>query len=237
MKGLGNYAKKEGHVVLVGFQKNKTIQLIEESYRGLEGRDIIVVSDAENDERLPRDIHIVRTGSLSNQADLARAGISKAERIVVMTADDNETLSASLAVMALKPQGHVVAYFEMPTKAHLLEQHCPEVECVISTSVEQVSRALTDPGSSKVFSDLASSQTEYTMQSVVLTEDDGVVNLEEANILLKYAHANLVGFRRMGSEEIIFHISDDTQLFPEDVIYYIAKHRLQGLPVREEEAA
>ena len=75
----------------------------------------------------------------------------------MFTNSDSDTLAATLAATALVPaQAHVVCYFEDEDHARLVDQHCPQVEVVLSAGPEMVARACKDPGASQVISALTS---------------------------------------------------------------------------------
>src|SRR3546814_28328 len=101
-------------------------------------------------------IRYVRARSLTATADLERAGIVGAGRIIIFASNDNETLAAALAITAVNRGGHIVCFFEEGENARLLTAHCPEVEVVLAPSVELVVKAVKDPGSSHLLNLLAS---------------------------------------------------------------------------------
>ncbi|MBO9428304.1 potassium channel family protein [Sulfitobacter sp. R18_1] len=228
MNGFGNFADKEDHVVIIGYQPGRTDRLISEGGSLMKDADVVLVTAFDGDVHLRGATHVVKTANLSDTDALERAGVKGAQRVVIMPANDSDTLSAGLAVMSLKPQGHVIAYFEEPRQAELLERHCPEIENVVSTSVEQVSRALTDPGSSRVLYDLASLNTEFTLYSSPLP-DGNSVNAETPDAKIKEAGGNMIGYRRHDSEDINFSFQGDCTINPGDIIYYIARERLDCL--------
>src|SRR3546814_8294891 len=76
------------------------------------------------------DLRYVRARSLTATADLERAGIVGAGRIIIFASNDNETLAAALAITAVNRGGHIVCFFEEGENDRLLTAHCPEVEVV-----------------------------------------------------------------------------------------------------------
>lgn len=157
--GMGDYTDLADAVVLIGYDAQRTPRMIDEIVADArsEGRarQIVLVATSEIDGDDPR-YRFVRASALTAPADLLRAGVAKAARVIVFASSDAETLAAALAVTALNNCGHIVCFFDSPDTARLLAVHCPRVEIVLTPSVELVVKALNDPGSSRLLMQLAS---------------------------------------------------------------------------------
>ncbi len=153
--GLGDYRGMRGHIVLIGHDPERTPRMIAEIVADGQGHELVLVAteDLAGDWTTHR---FVRAASLTAPTDLARAGVARAERIVVYGPSDAETLAATLAATALNERGHVVCFLRDPDTARLLNAHCPQVEVVLTPTVELVVKALSDPGSSRLIAQLAS---------------------------------------------------------------------------------
>ncbi|HZF42205.1 MAG TPA: ion channel [Sphingomonadaceae bacterium] len=154
-QGHGNYARMTGGTILVGYDRDRTPRMIDELVADGAAQIVLLATDElDNDDERFR---YVRARSLTAPADLARAGIADAAKIIVFGRTDAETLSAGLAVTAMNNNGgHIVCFFHDEENAHLLTAHCPEVEVVLARSVELVVKALNDPGSSHLLAQLVS---------------------------------------------------------------------------------
>lgn len=154
-QGRGDYSGVDGLVVIVGYDRERTPRMIAEITADARAAEIVLVAvDAlEVDDPTFR---FVQAASLTAPADLRRAGVARASRIVVYAGSDAETLAATLAVTALNEGGHVVCFLRDPDTARLLNAHCPAVEVVLTPTVELVVKALSDPGSSRFIAQLAS---------------------------------------------------------------------------------
>ena len=153
--GLGDYSDMRGAIVIVGHDRERTPRMIAEILADRPGQEIVLVATDEpgGDAATHR---FVRAATLTAPADLRRAGVEDAARVIVYAASDAETLAATLAVTALNTAGHVVCFLRDPDTARLLNAHCPQVEVVLTPTVELVVKALSDPGSSRLIAQLAS---------------------------------------------------------------------------------
>lgn len=153
--GMGSYDRMTGQIVLIGYDADRTPRMIEEIVADGQGHEIVLVATQALDGDAATH-RFVRAATLTSPADLARAGVAAAARVVVYAPSDAETLAATLAVTALNDTGHVVCFLRDPDTARLLNAHCPQVEIVLTPTVELVVKALSDPGSSRLIAQLAS---------------------------------------------------------------------------------
>jgi voltage-gated potassium channel len=153
--GGADYSAMDGLVVLVGYDPARTPRMLAEIRADSPGAEIVLVATEALEVDDP-GYRFVRAASLTAPADLRRAGVGQAGRVVVYAASDADTLAATLAVTALNDRGHVVCFLRDADTARLLNAHCPEVEVVLTPTVELVVKALSDPGSSRLIAQLAS---------------------------------------------------------------------------------
>ena len=218
MKGLKDYAGMTGHIVLVGWRGSRTARMVE-LIRGdaSEQRDILLLANVPENP-LPDQVLFVQATNLSAPAAMRQAGVPQADLVIVLGQDDNESLTAALAVGAVY-QRHLVVYFEQASFAALLRQHCPNAEAVVSLSVEYTVRTAQDPGSSQVVSQLLSNlegQTQYRLQ---VPEEQATVAYGVLFRLFKDQHdATLLGLEDVDGKVILnpastMSISGGTSLF------------------------
>lgn len=153
--GRADYSEMHGLVVLVGYDTARTPRMLAEIRADSPGAAIVLVATEPLEIDDP-GYRFVRAASLTAPDDLRRAGVAGAGRVVVFAASDAETLAATLAVTALNHGGHIVCFLRDGDTARLLNAHCPEVEVVLTPTVELVVKALSDPGSSRLIAQLAS---------------------------------------------------------------------------------
>ncbi|MDJ0278779.1 ion channel [Sphingomonas sp. 2R-10] len=219
--GLGEYSAMRGHIVLVGYDPDRTPRMIAEIVADGQGHELVLVATQElaGDAATHR---LVRAPSLTASADLRRAGVATAERVIVYGPSDPDTLAATLAVTALNETGHVVCFLRDSDTAHLLSAHCPQVEVVLTPTVELVVKALSDPGSSRLIAQLASH-----------TDDGGTLYATTARIAGSFDDAArdlrarggiLVATCGAGHNSPVFDL--EGQVAAGDRLFYIARTRI-----------
>lgn len=226
LNGQGNYSHKQGHIVVVGHVPGQTDRLLEETARLHGTRDVMIVATQDLSSTVYGNQIFIRTASLSSEADLLRAGIKGADFVVILAATDDENLAASLAVGAIEPQGHCVAYFRDQSPARLVQSHCPNIDVVTSTSVEQVARALSDPGAGEVLRFLVNTDEGATLNSARIRGVSEIKVGELAVKLLNQFGATLIGYRSPQQKAPVLSPPPETVLQEGQTIYYIADARL-----------
>jgi voltage-gated potassium channel len=224
MSGLGNFENATEHMVIVGYVEGQTERLIEETSPARGKIDAVIVS-MRDVLPLTSKISRIRTTSLSNTPDLLRAGTQGAKAIVVMAETDDETMAAALAISALGTKAHVVVYFRDDAKADLVRPHCAGFEFVVSTSVQQVSRAIVDPGASQVLAHLSSTTIGATLNS--MDYQGAKASATQLRDALAKHGATLIGYRLDDGKEPTLTFSPETELGPEHTLFYISEHRLR----------
>jgi voltage-gated potassium channel len=232
MKGLGNYADKHGHIVILGWRGSRSERMLD-LFRGddTEQREMVLVAVRE-DNPAPGMLSFVRSSSLSDPQSLERAGARRADLIVAVGGDDNETLTAALSAGAMNPRAHLVAYFEQPSYAEILGQHCKNAESVVSMSMENTVRAAQDPGSFLVVSHLFSAlrgPTQYRMQMPV---EQSPVIFGDLFSRFKEEHEATILALRDPKGTLVLNPRSDHRVEPGSEIYYMADRRISDKAVR-----
>lgn len=225
MQGFGDYSHRTGHLVIVGHSERRTRRLIAETRKSLHGKDIVLVARQEQ-SGIDEDLVFVSAQSLASSEALIRAGVQGADSIVIFADSDDEALGAALAVTALKPVGHVVVYFDDPDHARLIEAHCPEVECVVSSTIATVSRAVSDPGLGHVLARLSSSLVDATLHSTTLGGNAPISAALLSREMLAKHGAALVGYRVAGEKDPVLSLGASKQISPGDAVFYVADERI-----------
>lgn len=225
MNGLGDYSTRTGHTVVIGYINGQTQKLLKE-IGALASKDLVLVT-TEDPQELKSLVSTVRTASLNDRENLLRAGISGASHIVVLTSDDQQALMASLAVSAIPSTGHIVSFFQNQETVELVKAHCPEIETVVSTSVETMSRALVDPGASAVLMQLSSSAVDATLHSVVLSckEPQDYSDLCD---MMRPHRATLIGHQMPDAIAPTLDPDFDALIPNGSKLFYVARARING---------
>ncbi len=220
--GMGDFSEMKNLIVLIGYDPERTPRMIDEIVADSAGRADIVLYSRQQAEHTDPRYRYVHASSLTSQADMARAGIPNASHIVIFSPSDDEVLTAALAVTAINKTGHIVAYFRDRSSANLLQSHCPQVETVLTPSVELVVKALSDPGSSQLLTELASHTDEGATLYAAHAPDAG--SFEVMSDKLRLHHAVLVASSPEGKREL--HFDFEGQIAKGDKLFYIAQKRL-----------
>jgi voltage-gated potassium channel len=189
-----------------------------------EQRDILLLANVPENP-LPEQALFVQAANLSAPEAIRHAGVPQADLVIVLGQDDNESLTAALAVGAVYSR-HLVVYFEQASFAVLLRQHCPNAEAVISLSVENTVRTAQDPGSSQVVSQLLSNldgQTQYRLQ---VPKDQATVAYGVLFQLFKDQHdATLLGLED-ATGKVILNPTSATPVPGGTSLFFMAAMRL-----------
>lgn len=225
--GKGDYSRMTDALVLIGYHPVRTPKMIAELCADLAPDQTLVLLTRQALTDLDSRIRYVQTESLTSTAALTRAGVPGASRVLVFTDSDADTLAATLAAVSLAgPSAHVVCYFEDEDNARLLDQHCPEVEIVLSAGPEMVARACKDPGSSQVISALSSHlDPGATLFSLSWPEGAPGRFGDLARRLLDRS-ATLLAIQSASATMPTFNPASDHAVLPGDRLYYVASARL-----------
>lgn len=219
--GLGDYSGMAGHIVLVGYDAERTPRMIDEIIADCRGQEIVLIA-TEPLAANGSTHRFVHAAQLTAPADLARAGVADAGRVVVYAPSDAETLAATLAVTATNRSGHIVCFLRDRDTAHLLSAHCPQVEVVMTPTVELVIKALSDPGSSRLIAQLASHTDDGgTLYATVAAATE---SFDAASARLRRSGAVLVA--RCGAEDNCPMFDPDVAVTAGDRLFYVARARI-----------
>ena len=226
MKGMGNYEGLSGHIVILGWHGWRTERMIE-LLRGdaSERREIVLVAVHEENPQ-PGVLHFVRALSLSAVEALQRAGIPAADLVIAVGGDDNETLTAALSAGALNEKAHLVAYFEQPDFARILDQHCRNAESIVSVSMENTVRAAQDPGSFQLVSQLLSSLYGPTQFRIRVPGQTEVIPFGIVFAHFKDHHEATILGLRFPQGKLVLNPASSLNVVPGTDVYYMAERRI-----------
>lgn len=228
LMGQGNYTNKKDHVIVIGWQGERTRRLIEGMILdNPNGEQPLLVSSVISENPMPRQIDFVAVETLSDVRGLSRAGCANAKVIVIRGQNDDETLAATLAAQANATTAHIVAHFEEEAAANLIKKTNPNIETAVSVSTDIIVRAACDPGTSTLSRLMFSANTKDTAYSLEIPEEAQSAQYIDLLIALKRKYeVNLVGVRSAGKSEPDLNCSSSKIVSPGDSIYYIADQRL-----------
>lgn len=219
--GMGNFGNIKEHVVIVGYSKGETELLFKETNQKLGTTEKIVIT---TDSVCPIDMWIHAT-SYSDRDAYMRANISDSSHVVIALEDDDKTLTAIMAINSVWSTKKIIAYFNSIEKATLVRENFPNVECIVSNKVNSIARSMADPGISKVFESLMSSQNNDTLYAYdVSNKNDKLCNKTVDKVETEYK-CSVIAIEKNGN--VVFINNDHKQKIDiADRLYYIAKTRI-----------
>ncbi len=224
-EGRGDYRRMTDTTVVIGFIPDQTPKMIDELYAEASGKRVVLITRKELAEPDDRVLYI-RARTLTDPAELQRAGVHNASRVAIYTDNDPDTLAAALAVSGVNETAHVVCYFQDHHAANLLRLHCPQVEAIIAPGPEMVVRAVQDPGASRVLNALIShldaSATLYCAQ----WRGGRAATIGEAARRLHEQDATLLAWQAADAEQPSFDVRSHTDLPAGARLFYVAQQRL-----------
>lgn len=227
MKGKGSFEGHAGHTVLIGWDGATSERIVALLKQDETSNDNLIVLCADNIEEnpLPEEVSFIRGDTLTSPAVLTRAGVATAERVLIRTSSDDQTLAAVLAVNSLTPRGHVVAHFSDTQKASLARAYAPKLECTSSMAVEMLVRSSQDPGSSAVINELLTVGEGATQYMTVLRPDHACTFGEIFSRLKQHHNATVIAYRAPNASIPVINPAADHPVAGGE-IFYIAANRI-----------
>lgn len=234
VKGLKNL-QLDNHIVVIGWNENRTIQLLnlllKEQAATNEKPEILLCVQADIENPLPEKVAFVKVTSFNRDEEMDRACISDAKVIIMDNPADDMTMTTALYCSKRNPEAHLVAYFDDESLVSLLQQHCPNVECTPSVSVEMLVKSAFDPGSSLLHHDLISIEDGQAQFSVDIPLDIAPIPVSKLFLGLKSKHdATFIGYVSPSNKnEVKLNPDFDVLVEPGDKIFYIAADRIRQI--------
>lgn len=222
----------DNHIIVIGWNEERTIRLlnllIKENELEYSPVPIVLCVRKEIDNPMPGKIDFVRVASFNKDEDMNRACISQAKTIIIDNPEDDVTMTTSLYVNHRNQRAHIVAYFADESLVPLLQNHCPNVECMPSVAVELLAKSAFDPGSSSLHFDLLSSSEGQAQFSVQVPDNVSNITVKSLFHNLKKDHnSTLIGLKRGSHIELNPEWSGT--IASGDKIFYIATRRIRDL--------
>lgn len=229
MKGHTNLDLSD-HLVILGYAQGRTERLITEIISDGRTKVALCAWDGDGDHPMPdtAEVGYVR-GDLTDEGVLRRAGLDRADRILVDARDDNEALALTVAAIHVNPDVPTVVTLRDMSAARNVSYVDPDVRCVQWHSPRMVTEELQDPGIASVYADLMSHGGRGTYSAPVPAELANVSfgRLQEG---LGRAHASTVIAARAGGR--VVNPDWDASLPTGAVLYYVGERRLTAAEIR-----
>ena len=225
-KGMHNLRNKSDHIVLIGYNPNRTPSLIKQIARE-DKREIVLISCEQHENPMPDLTSFINVPSFTNEDELERSALSKASCIIIDTDTDENTLTISLFASVLNGHAHLVAHFSDSVKAKILRQQCPNAEVISNLSTELLAKSVIDCGSSLLHSEMVSAERGQTQYGI---EVQSKSSFEIKDVFIDFklkTDSTIIGMRRQGEEVVLLNPGLDTIVNSGDTLYYISDERVE----------
>ncbi|AIU66363.1 potassium channel family protein [Vibrio coralliilyticus] len=218
----------ENHILLLGWNGQRTMHLIRMLQHEEEGkRPIVLCSRSDIENPLPGEIGFVKVTSYTDEQEMEKASVTQASCIVVDNLEDDITLSAALYSANVNPKAHLLAYFKDEALSQLLNQHCPNAECIPAVGAEMLAKAAVDPGSSALHQELLASTRGMTQYSTTYPESASATDVQSIFVYIKRAYqATLIAIDT--GKGIELNPDLETVILPGTKLFYIADERIDA---------
>ncbi len=225
----------ENHIVLLGWNGQRTMHLIRMLQHEEEGkRPIVLCSRSDIENPLPGEIGFVKVNSYTDSQEMEKAAIERASCIVVDNLEDDITLSAALYSANINQNAHLLAYFKDEALSNLLSQHCPNAECIPAVGAEMLAKAAVDPGSSALHQELLASTRGMTQYSTTYPSEQKTIKVEDAFQFMKRDYQATLIALDVG-QGIELNPELEKEILPGAKIFYIADERIEDFDWRKVE--
>lgn len=227
MKGLSSYKHLKDHTVVVGYNKERTDQVIKLLLMDTTSNDsqIVLVDDVlEENPYHHLGVGFVK-GDKITEAELARAGIWQTERVLISSRSDAETLALALKVKSIDAKGHLVAQFDSTQYSTLAQKYVEGIECTTNLSSEMIVRASQDPGTTEIINELLSLGEGPTQYCLKINRKLLTPFGEFQRRMKQRCDITIIAWRPKGQAKPIINPTAEL-LLVEGEVYYIANKRL-----------
>ncbi|AXQ96490.1 potassium channel family protein [Pseudoalteromonas piscicida] len=233
MTGEKDFAHLQNHIVIFGWHDVRTKKMVDYILGDNKREDrkiVLAVTEAMEHPLLSYpEVAFARLTSFTDDEQLSRINIERADKIIIDGDDDNQTFTTALKLSrVVKPEAHISAHFLDDSKALLLRDHCKNVECSASMSAEILVRAMQDPGSSRVQEELLSTLHGDTQFSLALPAEVGCLTFGDIFGYFKQHHdATLLGVAHdINALDMDLNPPLDYNITGGDILHYIAPQRV-----------
>jgi voltage-gated potassium channel len=216
--------EQSDHIVLLGYTPGRTEQIVDEL--AAEGPCDLVLCAWDDVRAHPmpdRAVAFVR-GDPTHDEVLRRAGVQRAQSVLIDVRDDNEALAVAVTADHVAEGAHIVVALRDLGRVRHLRYVNENVHCVQWHSPHMITEELRDPGITEVYADLMTHGGAGTY-SARLPESLGPVPVERCRIALGRTHgATLLAARTDAG--LVVNPGWRTELPAGAVLYYVGAYRL-----------
>ncbi|SDM34304.1 NAD-binding protein [Allokutzneria albata] len=231
MQGTNTTTATE-HVVVLGYAPGRTDRIVAQLLAEGDHRVVLCAWDDVATHPMPaQDVDFVR-GDLTEEDVLRRAGVHRAQAVLIDARDDNEALSIAVGVNHLTTTAHVVVALRDMDRAALLHYVDVNIHCVPWHTPRMITEELTSPGIAEVYADLMTHGGANTY-SLRLPESLGAVSFERCQTVLGRQHSALVLAVRDSDGTLVVNPRWSSQVPTGAMLYYVCARKLTNHEVVE----
>ncbi|GGO83271.1 potassium channel protein [Marinobacterium nitratireducens] len=219
------------HILVIGWDPERTphlLRLLRIETEQHHQRTLCLCASADIENPMPGEIEFVRVSAYNEGAEMDRACIEQASRIIIDCARDDSTLAAALYSHSRNPDAHTIAYFRDEALARLLKHHCPNIECTPSVAVELMVKAAMDPGSSALHQQLLTAAEGMTQYAIRYPQGLPSLPIRQLFVPFKERYqATLIAVDVEADGQPEVNPELDLEIHAGSLIYYIAPQRIR----------
>jgi len=233
MNGSNDFSHLNDHILLLCWDDHSTNQIVQLILgdKKRQQRQILLCVTDDITNPLPQlsEVSFAKVSTFSDENELNRIALQKAQRIIIDGKSDDETLSIALSISTFtNKNANITAHFFDETKAKLLQIHCPNIECSIDNSAQMMVRSMQDPGSSRVAEQLLSTLNGATLYCLDVPELEKAVNFGQLfDICKQQYNMILLGFSKGRSgNQMNLNPAKEEKIHSHYHLHYIANERI-----------
>ena len=233
MTGEKSFSEEDSHILIFGWHENRTEKIIKhilgDNKRQKRKILLCVTNDIEHPFLDNQLVEFAKLKSLTQDEELTRVAVTKADRIIVDCDNDDQTFTCALKLSSLvKDECHISANFSDDTKIEMLNRYTKNIESNSSKTAEILVRSMQDPGSSRLQEEMMSTLCGDTQFSTQIPLEVGMHKFGDLFFHLKQKHNAIllaVAEDRIG---VKMHLNpaSDFNVMPGQILHYVSSDRI-----------
>jgi voltage-gated potassium channel len=233
MTGEKDFSEEDSHILIFGWHENRTEKIIKHilgDNKRLHRKILLCVKNELEHPFLDNPlVEFAKLKSLTQDEELTRVAVTKADRIIVDCDNDDQTFTCALKLSSLvKDECHISANFSDDTKIEMLNRYTKNIESNSSKTAEILVRSMQDPGSSRLQEEMMSTLSGDTQFSTQMPSDISSHKFGDLFFHLKQYHNAIllaVAEDRIG---VKMHLNpaNDFSVKPGYILHYVANERI-----------
>jgi len=233
MTGEKDFSEEDSHILIFGWHEQRTEKIVKhilgDNKRQKRKILLCVTNELEHPFLDNPLVEFAKLKSLTQDEELTRVAVTKADRIIVDCDNDDQTFTCALKLSSLvKDECHISANFSDDTKIEMLNRYTKNIESNSSKTAEILVRSMQDPGSSRLQEEMMSTLSGDTQFSTQVPSDVDTHKFGDLFFHLKQYHDAIllaVAEDRIG---VKMHLNpaNDFNVMPGQILHYVSSNRI-----------